>query len=75
MANLSYNVTTAIIEGHEDEPDEIAVGTAAPTTGKAVELRVDLSLVKSNHQIIRALHMFIRRLEDGRLGSNDTGLV
>lgn len=73
MANLSYNVTTAIIEAHEDEPDKINVGSAAPTND--VELRVNLANVKTNHQIIRALKMFIRRLEDGRLASNDTGLV
>lgn len=73
MANKSWNVTTAIIEGHEMEPDKINTGTNAPTND--VELRVNLSNVKNNQMIIRALKMFIRRLEDGRLASNDTGLV
>lgn len=74
MASVSWNVTTVIIEKHEMEPDEVATGTSAPGAG-AVEVRADLAVVKSNLQIIRALKMIIRRLEDGRLASNDTGLV
>lgn len=74
MANLSYSISTATLEGHEGEPDKITKGTSAPGAGD-VEMRVNLADMKSNMQIIRALQAFIRRLEDGRLGSNDTGLI
>lgn len=74
MANLSYNISTATLEGHEDEPDKVSKGTAGPGAG-SIELRINLAAFTSNHQIIRALEAFVRRLQDTRLVSNDTGLV
>lgn len=74
MANKSWNVTSAVLEGHELEPDKVSTGTAAPGTGD-IEVRVNLANFRSNLQIIRGLEAVIRRLEDGRLASKDTGLV
>lgn len=74
MANKSWYVTTATLEGHEMETDKVTTGTNAPGSGD-IELRVNLSNTKTNEQIIRALKLFIRRLEDGRLASKDTGLI
>jgi hypothetical protein len=73
MTSVSFNLTTALLEGHEGEPDKIATGANAPGTGD-VELRVNLANVKTRYQILRALDAFKRRLEDGRFGS-DTGLI
>lgn len=74
MANKSWNISSATLEAHETEPDEISTGTAAPGTGD-LEVRVNLAHFKSNLQIIRGLCAIIRRLEDGRLASSDTGLI
>lgn len=72
MANLSYQLAF----GANQNPDKISVGTAAPTTNTGVEMRVNCAATgASNEQIILILQAFIRRLEDGRLASNDTGLV
>ena len=73
MANKSWNITTLILEENEMQPDKINTGTAAPTND--LEVRVNLAHFQSNQQIIRGLLMIIRRIEDGRLASNDTGLV
>lgn len=74
MASISYNITSGIVEGHEMEPDQVSTGTNAPGAGD-IELRVNLANVVNNKQIIRALELFIRRLEDGRLASKDTGEI
>lgn len=74
MANLSYNVSSATLEGHEMEPDKVSTGTNAPGAGD-IEVRINLANFVNNKQIIRALRLFILRLEDGRLVSNDTGEV
>lgn len=74
MANLSYDISSATLESHEIEPDEITTGTSAPGAGD-IEVRINLANFNSNLQIIRALEAFIRRLEDGRYASVDTNLV
>lgn len=70
MASVSYSLTVGNLEGHEMEPDKIAVAANAPGAGD-IELRVNTANIPKTHQIVRAMKAFIRRAEDGRLGPND----
>lgn len=72
MADLSYQLAF----GADQSPDKIAVGTASPTTAGGVEVRVDTDATgASAEQVILILQAFIRRLEDGRLASQDMGTI
>ena len=71
MASFSYSLSF----GADQSPDEIAVGTAVPGAGN-VELRVNAAATGASvEQVILILQAFTRRLEDGRLASEDSGLL
>jgi hypothetical protein len=71
MASYSYSLSF----GADQSPDKITLGTSAPGAGN-VELRVNAAATgASNEQVILILQAFIRRLEDGRLASKDSGLI
>lgn len=78
MASVSYQLqpgTEATSDGKGFMEDAIAVGTAAPTTGGDVELRVDLANSPTREQVVEVLKAFIRRIVGGRFGPTDFGSI
>ena len=70
MASFSYQLQPGTVPMFEDD---IAVGTAAPTSAGNVELRVDLVNSPTQLDIVMVLKAFIRRLEGERF--NDNGSI
>lgn len=78
MASVSYQLkpgTEATSDGAGFMADNIATGTAAPTTGGDVELRIDLANTPTREQVVQVLEAFIRRIQDGRYGPADFGNI
>ena len=78
MASVSYQLTPgkeATSDGLGFFEDAIQVGAAAPTTGGAVELRIDLANAPTRQQIKEILRAFSRRLVGERFGSSDIGNI
>ncbi len=80
MASVSYQLvpgtessTSGSTGGQGFYPENIAVGTAAPTTGGNVELRVDLANAPTREQVLEVIKGFVRRIKDGRYGPDDFG--
>ena len=78
MASVSYQLkpgTEAVSTGAGFYADNIAVGTAAPTTGGDVELRIDLTNAPTREQVAQVLKAFLNRIQDGRYGPADFGSI
>jgi hypothetical protein len=78
MASVSYQLkpgTEATSDGAGFFEDQIAVGTAAPTTGGDIELRIDLVNTPTREQVVRVLKAFTRRIVGSRFGPADIGSV
>ena len=78
MTSVSYQLTPgqeATSDGKGFFEDSIAVGTAAPTTGGAVELRVDLTNTPTREQVVRVIEGFLRRIKGSRFGPSDFGNI
>lgn len=78
MASVSYQLkpgNEATSDGQGFYADAIATGTAAPTTGGDVELRIDLANTPTREQVVRVLQAFVRRIQDGRYGPADFGQI
>lgn len=62
MASFSYGINRGTIDAGAES---ITVGTLAVSTND-IELRVDKTKSLTRREIIMAMELFIRRLEDGR---------
>ena len=74
MTSVSYQLTPgqeATSDGKGFFEDSVAVGTAAPTTGGAVELRVDLANTPAREQVVQVVEAFLRRIKGSRFGPTD----
>ena len=68
MASVSLALT--VDEATVRNPQNVAVGTAAPSGGADIELRVDMSKFTSLEQIFLALEQFDDFINDQNLGPN-----
>ena len=59
MASTSFQVH----RGQNMAPEYVTVGTAAPTTAKAIELRIDKAANWTSQEVVDALDAFKRRIE------------
>lgn len=78
MASVSFQLTPgteATSDGKGFFEDAIAVGTAAPTTAGAVELRIDLANTPTREQVKEILRAFARRIIGSRFGPADFGNI
>ncbi len=70
MASISFQVLNSGL--HNLTPDAITTGSAAPTTGNAIELRIDLAGGWNVQKVIEALEALENRITDGRFTQNGT---
>lgn len=78
MASISYQLkpgTEATSDGQGFAEDAIATGTAAPTTGGDIELRIDLANAPTRKDVLQVLRAFMRRIEGSRFGPTDIGSI
>lgn len=52
-----------LLRGAQTAPEYITMGTAAPTTSKAIELRIDKAANWTSVEVCDALDAFKRRIE------------